>query len=228
LQVRLDGQFHRVTTVTDDSFPAFKPADKANVSESAPLITEVSDNLRSDDSQMFYRIVSRGFGEHAPAYVDRNYEWNSLDDKGISPVLRGRDYIMAFNGDKTKDIEITVGLSRPATVYVLFDDRGVLPKWLNEGFTKTDMTVGMDEDVYPLPKSKMKKMPTGEIKSEKLTKVYKKVKFSVWKKVVGEPNSTAPTHVTFGSRGGPIGSRSMYGVVVVPLDEDKGFPELND
>jgi hypothetical protein len=228
LQVRLDGQFHRVTTVTDDSFPAFKPADKANVSESAPLITEVSDNLRSDDSPMFYRIVSRGFGEHAPAYVDRNYEWNSLDDKGISPVLHGRDYIMAFNGDKSKDIEITVGLSRSATVYVLFDDRGVLPNWLKEGFVKTDMVVGMDEDTYTIAKSKQLKQLTAEIKTEKLTKVYKKVKFSVWKKVVGEPGATTPTEVTLGSRGGAIGSRSMYGIVVVPLDEDKAMSEVND
>jgi hypothetical protein len=208
LSVDWDGNFERISTVRDDRFPALKISNESHVKTDAPLISDVSDNLRPEDAPKFYRVVSHGFGEDAMAYVDRNYEWNSINKKGIPKFLQGADYVMPFNDDKTKNLKVTLTISRPAFVYVLFDDRGTPPDWLKTDFVDTGSDIGLDEGNGPAPmQSREKTLGKGGANSVDYT-------FSIWKREVTEPGS-----IVLGNRGGVRSGRAMYGIVVVPKDE---------
>src|SRR5690606_30011403 len=86
-------------------------------------IASVSDNLLAEDTKRFYEVVSGGLREDAKAYVDRPYEWNGHTEAGLPEFLRAADYIKTFNDFKRRDLEITVQLARPCTLYVLWDER---------------------------------------------------------------------------------------------------------
>jgi hypothetical protein len=201
------GKLDRIVSIVTGQSATFQASDESLASSPQPLIAGVSDNLRASDTKKFYEIVPGGFGEDVRAFVDRAYEWNGIDDKGIPKCLRGGDYILPFNEDKAKDIEITVALARPAAVYVLFDGRGTPPKWLSRDFVDTGLQVGMDEyetaasDVRPT--SVLGKGPGNSIDYS----------FSVWKRELA-----APGKVVLGPRGGSTKRRSMYGIVVAPLE----------
>lgn len=197
------GELNRIMSIVSDvASPdglGDEPAD-----DQQPLVTDVCDNLATSETRNFYQIVRGGFREDAPAYVDRNYEWNGLEGRGLPDFLLGADYIMPFNNDKTaKSFDVTLTLSHDATVYVLFDNRGAVPTWLREFFVDTGFDVGMDEGDYELaPKRELGVGPGISIDYT----------FSVWKRdVVGNDS------VVLGPRGGPSTGRSMYGIVVAPL-----------
>jgi len=208
--IRIDwqGQFRRITTVTDDLFPVL-PGTRTEPPRE-PLILSVDDNLRDeDDSSKFYRIVPRGFGEDARAYVDRAHEWNGVDASGMPEFLIGADYIMTFNDDKrVGDLEIVVTLAQPATVYVLMDDRAQAPDWLQESFTDTGLKIGMDEDgsSYPQPR-KDRPYKTGIGPGVNVDFV-----FSIWERPVTQPGPVVLGSLLRSNQ------QSMYGIVVAPLD----------
>ncbi|HMO16414.1 MAG TPA: iron dicitrate transport regulator FecR, partial [Pirellulaceae bacterium] len=94
----------------------------------------------------YYRVIPRGFREDCRSYVDRDHEWNGLDERGLPPFMVGGDYVMTFNDDKiVTEIEIAVTLSQPATLYVLLDDRVEPPEWLKRDFVDTNWDVGSDD-----------------------------------------------------------------------------------
>jgi hypothetical protein len=136
-----------------------------------------------------------------------------MDGNGLPSFLVGADYILPFNDDKGKLLDITLSLARPATVYVLFDDRGTPPKWLATAFSKTEFKVGMDEDQgppgYGRPDWKIGKGAANSIDRS----------FTVWKQ-----NVSAAGKIELGSREGQKGSRSMYGIVVTPLEVGNQAP----
>ena len=197
------GELSRIMSIVSDSASpdglGDEPADNQQ-----PLISDVCDNLATSETRNFYQIVRGGFREDAPAYVDRIYEWNGLDGKGIPEFLQGADYIMPFNNDKAaKSFDVTLTLSRDATVYVLFDNRGAVPTWLRESFVDTGFDVGMDEGAYEAAPNRQ--LGVGRGVSIDYT-------FSVWKRDVAGNDS-----VVLGPRGGQRGGRSMYGIVVTPV-----------
>ena len=203
------GQFRRIATVTDDSFPPLNRTPPTEAKQ-VPLIAAVSDTLRDEDENpKFYRVVRGGFGEDCAAFVDRNYEWNGIDQGGLPEFLLGADYIMPFNDDKDKDLNITITLARPAAVLVLFDDRGVPPAWLEESFVDTGLDVGLDEDAGPPVGRHPRKYRIGRGPGESVEFV-----FSVWRRNVEQPGE-----VVLGPRGPQKGGRTMYGIVAVPLDK---------
>ena len=204
LRVNWQGQFRRIMTVTDDSFPALARSQRPEVKAEPPLIASVSDTLRDGDKNpLFYRIVSHGFGEDCLAYVDRDYQWNGIDESGIPEFLLGADYVMPFNADKAKNLEITLMLDRPATIYILFDDRGNIPGWLKKSFVDTGFDIGMDEGPYVgKPRGSL-----GDGAGESIDYI-----FSIWKQKVSKPGQ-----VVLGPRGGLSSGRAMYGIVAVPL-----------
>jgi hypothetical protein len=78
--------------------------------------------------------------------VDRFHEWNGVDERGIPRDLRGADYVQTFNADKWEaDVEISVELSAPSRLYVLFDRRLEPPEWLTNRFIDTGDVIGVDE-----------------------------------------------------------------------------------
>lgn len=201
------GQLDRIMSIATGKSATFQSADELLAKSSHSIIAGVSDNLRASDTKKFYEIVPGGFGEDVRAYVDREYEWNGLDEKGIPKFLLGGDYILPFNNDKAKDIEITVSIAKPATVYILFDGRDPPPRWLKRDFVDTGFKIGMDEyeasqsDVRPT--SKLGKGPGDSIDYS----------FSIWKR-----DLISPGKIVLGPRGGITKRRSMYGIVATPLE----------
>ncbi|WP_158261247.1 MULTISPECIES: FecR domain-containing protein [Pirellulaceae] len=208
--IATDGSMSRMQLVRIDTFEA------SNVSEDSKesTISSVQDNIHSSDVFGYYRIVPNGFGEEQPAYVDRGHQWNGVTADGLPRELLGGDYVMPFNNDKVeKEIEVTITLSRAANLYVLFDKRAEIPKWLSDRFVDTGEEAGQDEG--------------GEVpgfKTHKRTTIGSGVSidavFSVWKSheplkgdiVLGglwadKPETTITTAEEI----------SMYGVVAVPV-----------
>jgi ferric-dicitrate binding protein FerR (iron transport regulator) len=204
------GQLDRIMSIVTGKAATFQPADEPVADDAKHVSTGIRDNLPASDTKRFYEIVRGGFGEDARAYVDRNYEWNGLDEAGIPEFLRGADYILPFNDDKGKKLEITLSVGRPATVYIMFDDRGKPPKWLQRDFVDTGFDIGMDEDQGP-PGNMRPTATTGRGPGKSVDYV-----FSIWKREVNVPGQ-----IVLGSREGARGSRSMYGIAVVPLQPEQ-------
>lgn len=198
------GESERITEVRGEQYltPQF-PLDRG-VGSSRRIIS-VKDNLRSSETAKYYRVVGRGFGEDCRAYVDRPYEWNGVNETGLPPALMGGDYIMTFNDDKVRKVEIEINLASPSTLYVLFDDRVPTPKWLMQEFADTGWDVGMDEARID------RKLVSGVGPGESIDHV-----FSVWRRDVPQPATVALGTI----RQRPVEVvpdailESMYGVVV--------------
>ncbi|MGI9430554.1 MAG: hypothetical protein ACR2NM_17975, partial [Bythopirellula sp.] len=176
----------------------------------AELILSVRDNLHSAETAKYYRVIGRGFREDCRAYVDRPHEWNGVDGAGIPPGLLGGDYVMSFNDDKIRKVEIDVELAKPATLYVLFDDRVPTPEWLKKDFVDTGWDVGMDE----VNRVRKVEILSGVGPGESIDQV-----FSVWRQDI--PSASTITLGTIRQQQlevKPSSVReSMYGVVVTEL-----------
>jgi hypothetical protein len=202
------GEFDRIMSIVTGNSATFQPADESPAGDAKPLSAAISDNLRASDTKRFYEIVRGGFGEDARAYVDRKYEWNGIDENGIPEFLLGADYVLPFNDDKGKRLEITLTIARPSTIYIMYDDRGPPPKWLRNNFVDTGYDVGMDEDEGPIA-NRRPEMSIDRGPGKSIDRV-----FSIWKCEV-----TAPRKIVLGSSGGTRGARSMYGIAFVPLPD---------
>ena len=85
-----------------------------------------------------YSIARGGFVEDALAYSDRNFTWVGLDDPTLPAVLRGADYVQPPNADKADaNLSLTLKLSAPATLWVLWNPNAPLPDWLIDEFEST-------------------------------------------------------------------------------------------
>jgi hypothetical protein len=172
-------------------------------SDRGAVIRSVRDNIRGLDSSKYYQIVRHGLDEDAPAYVDRIHQWNGLDPWGFPAFLRGADYIMTFNEDKTApDLLVTVEMARAATLYVFYDTRLQTPAWLLERFTDTDILIGLDEG-WPGGRPQ----PVGRGKGASIDTV-----FSVWKCELGPDESI--TLGNLGEQENGVGN-AMYGIAAM-------------
>ncbi|QDT52433.1 fec operon regulator FecR [Caulifigura coniformis] len=146
LHSKANGPWERLVSVTDDAFPStdrLYPVAKTR----APIIASISDNRRPGDKPKFYRICHEGFVEDARAFVDMPYEWNGLTAEGLPAFLRGADYVQTFNTDRSQSsLNITVELAAPAMLYILYDNRILIPEWLASGFEDTGVDIGLDEE----------------------------------------------------------------------------------
>ncbi|HEX7899850.1 MAG TPA: FecR domain-containing protein [Planctomycetota bacterium] len=168
------------------------------------VIASVSDNLAR--RARFYQIVRGGFGEDAPAYVDRSHEWNGIGELGLPAELQGADYVMACMDDKRTDsFQMTVKLSHPAELYVIWDDRCPPAAWLREGFEDTRLDVGLDEGPS---EAKRAHLSTGRGAGKSVD-----TRFSVWRRKSDEAGE-----VRLGSMGPGAAGYAMYGVAAKGLE----------
>ncbi len=208
LRVSNEGGLSRIASVQGDDFLS-PPQVRHGSAAHAPIIASVSDNIRLHDTAKYNRVIPAGFEEDCRAYVDREHEWNGVDEHGLPSFLVGGDYVMTFNEDKTAtELELTVQLAQPANLYVLIDNRVPPPEWLTRDFVDTNVDVGLDEVHLHV------NMDTAVGAGKSLDQFY-----SVWKREVREPTSV---------RLGPLGhekytvparvvKRGMYGIVATPL-----------
>ena len=180
------------------------------------LIRSVGDNLHASETAKYYRVVSGGFAEDCRAFVDRPYEWNGIDESGLPEELLGGDYIMSFNDDKIRRVEIEIDLAQPSVLYVLFDDRVPTPDWLSNDYTDTGMDVGMDEANATRRIIRSVTLVSGVGPGDSIDHV-----FSVWRREL-----SVPSKVRLGTIREELVEvvpdsihESMYGVVVTRLDE---------
>lgn len=180
------------------------------------VIASVRDNLRSPHDRVFYQIIPGGFQENTPAYVGPSHVWKGRTAQGLPPYLLGADFVRTFPTDQgRKGLDITVKLSRPAILYVLFETRHQqqawrqasnppeAPAWLVEKFHKIGDAVGLDDAGQLRPGEAMSLKPgEGHL-----------VTFDVWKREIKEPGE-----VTLGPPTGPEGWKNwMYGIAAKPL-----------
>jgi hypothetical protein len=167
------------------------------------VIRSIRDNRRDPDNKKYYEVVPGGFDEDVLAYVDSSQQWNGLTEEGLPAFLRGADYVKTFNRDRVRgELEIRLTLTRPAVLYILYDDRSPTPSWLSEKFTDTNVDVGRDTG------RKMSQRAIGPGNSVDSV-------VSVWQRSVDEAGEIVL---------GPVGEirrglQAMYGIVAVPADK---------
>lgn len=168
------------------------------------LFRAVRDNRRAQDAPKFYQVVPGGLREDTRAYVDRTHEWNGLETGGLPGFLRGADFIRTFNDDKREtDLQLTVELARPATLYLFLDEKPPAAWVTAGGFTDTGAKIGLDEGP-----SATRAFTTATGPGASIERV-----FSIWKLDLPEPRV-----VQLGApREGPTGAKAMYGIAAHPL-----------
>ena len=146
-----------------------------------------------------FPVVRRGLEEGSLAYCDRFYRWQEIEGVCFPEFLRGAEYVAPANERKHDwDLSVRVVLAKPATLYLLFDDRAEVPDWLKSTFVDTQVDIGMVEH----------REAAGEEARESGTER----SFSIWKRTVEEPG----TVVLYESNAAGC---SMYGIAAVPLDQ---------
>jgi hypothetical protein len=126
--------------------------------------------------------------------------------------LIGADYIKPFNDDKGRqDFEMTVTISRPARLFVLYDERLPPPKWLTDGFRKTDDRMGLD--VGTIYDANGKRIFINNRGSGAGVDVEDPV--VIWERVVEQPGE-----VKLGPNGSEPFQSLMYCVAAAPLNAE--------
>ncbi len=217
VQVLNSGQTNRLVAFDSFKFPV-AGGQRRDAAMRQPIITSVSDNIDEGTFRKAYRINRDGFREDCPAFVDREHEWNGVDQQGLPRELVGADYVMPFNDDKfAQDIEIHLETCRPAIIYVIISNSVIVPDWLMSKFEKTGLAVGLDEG--PFSWEPQQTVDVGPGKSIDTL-------FSVWRRVVSEPGTltlggVAPLPDTFEGY-------NMYGIVATELNDDPaGMPQTD-
>ncbi|MEQ8211310.1 MAG: FecR family protein [Lacipirellulaceae bacterium] len=206
LHVNTEGTLQRIVSIDSKLYPT--SAVIGSLAQPRPaIITRVSDNIRDPENAQYYQVVHEGLWEDSRAFVDRHHEWNGVDEQGIPHFLLGADYVMTFNSDKWQsDLAINVELSRPATLYVFYDNRRTVPDWLSRGFKDTGIDIGVDEGFPDNPRlPELNAIGPGKSVN---------VRHSIWKLVVDRPGV-----VTLGSLATQEIAVNMYGIAAVPLPD---------
>lgn len=211
------GKVDRIMAITTGTSPTYYrtlAADTVLNRADGPVIVGIKDNLRTDQTRRFYEIVPRGFRNDCLAYVDRiAHDWSGVDASGVPQFLLGADYIKTFNDDKNQqEIEISVTLSRPATLYVFLDDRVEVPTWLVRDWELTGAHIGLDlgspGNVGAKSQRNQRSFVPGEYEE----------RFTIWKRVVASAGE-----VTLGPNGlhspGKPTKVAMYAIAAVALPE---------
>jgi len=208
LRVKKSGVTSRIVSIRSDQFPTAVNSHFGQ--KRPPLIRSITDNIREPDAMAYYEIVHNGLWEDSRAYVDRYHEWNGIDERGIPPFLRSADYVRCFNSDKFRDdLEITLETAAPVRLFVFFDDRLPVPKWLSDAFVLTKHKIGIDEGFpsHSIWKDGTTPPVIGVGAGKSIDHTY-----SIWEK-----DLPLPTKVRLGSLSNRHVEVSMYGIAVVPL-----------
>ena len=157
------------------------------------------------ESPTYYQITPHGLGDDCRTYVDLNINrW--LTSEASAEIFTHADYVRTCNDYRyLNNLEITVDLAQPATVYVFFDRRVKPPSWLTDQFENTGVDIGLDEG--PWWKGDTKHV-VGVGGGQSIDRV-----FTVWRRRC----ETLET-LRLGSMGTMKGARAMYGIAAKPLD----------
>ncbi len=221
-RIGLDGSTERIVSINSEQFPR-AALDNLPTSSRQTVISDISDNIREPGVGSFYEIVHGGLNEDSLAYVDRTYEWNGVTSAGMPEFLIGADYVRTFNSDKSQgSFQAIVELAQPADLYIFWDDRLPIPKWLTQEFSDTGQKIGVDEE--PNERNGMK---PNAIEVGPGTGVDRS--FSIWRRAVSVAGSVklGPVVRIPRNQSNYSGSVSMYGIAAVaaPNPSNGGPPD---
>ncbi|UUO04868.1 hypothetical protein M4951_15905 [Blastopirellula sp. J2-11] len=222
IQIDESGKIVRLSSVVAGLFP-----DERDINRTAhhsALIASVQDNIIDDSDYGFYQVAPKGFGEDAPAYVDRNHQWNGIGPDAIPHFLRGAEYVKTMDYDRIHEeaLQIDLELRAPANVYILYTECFVVPDWLSRDYVDTGFRVGLDEGPYFDPRIEQDQHAHTELGVGPNCSI--EGNFSVWLRKVPEAGTIRLGGVDSRRRELPkpkYGSHdgsNMYGIVVTPLE----------
>jgi hypothetical protein len=160
----------------------------------------------SNNERLPCLINARGLADDSRAYVDHPDEWNGLTAEGLPKFLQYADYIRTPDNVRySADLEFEIDLTRPAWLYVLYDDRSPVPTWLKSQFQDTGVKVGLDEGPWPDETPNLS-LGVGPGKSIDVV-------FTVWRRRCDKAGT-----VKFGAMAKGPEARAMYGIAATPLD----------
>jgi hypothetical protein len=207
------GELDRIFSIVTGQTATFLADFDGMAKDNSAVITKVSDNLPSSATKKFYEIVPGGLRDDTLAYGDRpEHQWNGMTRKGLPEFLIGADYVKTFSDDKQSEIEIELQISRPARLFIFFDDKWKSPPWLKEQFQKTKFKIGMDLGPWPTIGRTVSTAQGPGISIDH--------SFDIWECII-----SAPGKIKLGSNGDQYtGSERkgakmpyMYGIAAVPL-----------
>lgn len=120
-------------------------------SPDSPVVLNVSDNIKQANFYRCYTILPGGMAEGALASLSLKahlqLKWRSMPGQPFPEELNGADLIGTFQsfarrerGGTSKN-DISLDLSRPCAVYILFDTQATPPNWLQRDFRDTGLRV---------------------------------------------------------------------------------------
>ena len=118
-------------------------------SPDSPVVQKVSDNIKKANFYRCYSITPEGMADGALASLTLKahlqLKWHAMPGQPFPEELKGADLIGTFQsfakrerGEPSKN-DISLDLSRPCAVYVLFDTRATPPDWLQRDFRDTGL-----------------------------------------------------------------------------------------
>ena len=118
-------------------------------SPDSPVVLNVSDNIKKANFYRCYSITPEGMADGALASLTLKahlqLKWHAMPGQPFPEELKGADLIGTFQsfakrerGEPSKN-DISLDLSRPCAVYVLFDTRATPPDWLQRDFRDTGL-----------------------------------------------------------------------------------------
>ena len=120
-------------------------------SPDSSVVVNVSDNIKKANFYRCYTIVPGGMAEGALASLTLKaylqLKWRALPGQPFPEELKGADLIGTFQSIATRERgetsrnDISLDLSRPCAVYVLFDTQATPPEWLQRDFRDTGLRV---------------------------------------------------------------------------------------
>jgi FecR protein len=150
-------------------------------------------------------INARGLADDSRAYVDHPDEWNGMTADGLPKFLQYADYIRTPDNVRyLADLEFEIDLTRPAWLYVIYDDRSPVPTWLKSQFQDTGVKVGLDEGPWPGETPNLS-LGIGPGKSIDVV-------FTVWRRRCDKAGT-----VRLGAMAKGPEARAMYGIAATPL-----------
>jgi ferric-dicitrate binding protein FerR (iron transport regulator) len=191
------------------------------------VIKVARDNIPPNNGTKYfcYQIMYQGLADDVLAYVDHPHQWNGLTKRGLPKFLRGADYVKTFNDYRyINEFEMVVELSRPANLYIFFDNRVPAPDWLESQFEDTGIEIGLDEGPWPdLPVPRPKWAPERSLGVGGGVSI--DTVFSVWRRrcLDATPITLGPV----GIKNNPSG-RAMYGIAATPLDDSQLVEKKGD
>jgi hypothetical protein len=103
------------------------------------VVDSVMDNSQERGAKRFYTVTPRGMVPGSQPYpVMMRPRWQPLAGQEFPRELLEADLVGTFNMDRLDPSRrITLEVSAPCTVYVMFDERTSIPEWLRTDFEPT-------------------------------------------------------------------------------------------